>query len=67
MTAKAVLVAGAAKRIGRAIAFDLAAHGYAVAVLGDDEQVALADLLRKLVLGARAPAPAPTARAVGAD
>ena len=32
MTAKAVLVTGAAKRIGRAIAFDLAAHGYAVAV-----------------------------------
>ena len=32
MTHKTVLVTGAAKRIGRAIALDLAAHGYAVAI-----------------------------------
>jgi len=32
MTGKRVLVTGAAKRIGRAIAIDLAEHGYAVAI-----------------------------------
>lgn len=61
------LTAAGVREIDRAISHRLAAARERLAVLGDAEQVALADLLRKLVLGARAAAPVPTARAVGAD
>ncbi|MEI2302505.1 SDR family oxidoreductase [Ensifer sp. MJa1] len=52
---KAALVTGGAKRIGKAIVEDLAAHGFAVAIHADasfDEAEALAETLRRS--GARA-------------
>src|SRR5262249_58391530 len=52
---KAALVTGAAKRIGRAIALDLARHGWAVAVHYRQSATEAADLVREIELtGGRA-------------
>src|SRR5215470_12367573 len=45
---KAALVTGAAKRIGRAIALDLARHGWAVAVHYHHSATEAADLVREI-------------------
>ncbi|MFO1129697.1 MAG: SDR family oxidoreductase [Rhodospirillales bacterium] len=47
--APAVLVTGAARRIGRAIALDLAAHGWAVAVHHNGSAAAAADVVEAIV------------------
>jgi NAD(P)-dependent dehydrogenase (short-subunit alcohol dehydrogenase family) len=48
---KAVLVTGAAKRIGRAIALDLARHGWAVAVHYRHSAIEAAELVREIEAG----------------
>ncbi len=48
---RAALVTGAARRIGRAIALDLAGHGWAVAVHHNRSAEAAEDLVRQIVAG----------------